>query len=99
MSNIKLVKDALDIITGQAVSIGPAPRRSADWLRHWQELSQATYGIEREDPRFEHIMRWLNVCDAAFVFDCWLVFCEAAQEVKSAVVNGKGLSRDQNRVA
>src|SRR5690349_17082435 len=94
----KLIKDALDIINGQAVLIGPGPTCSAGWLTHWSELAQATYGVEREDPRFERIMRWLNVCETAFVLDCWPMFCEAAHEVKLAV-NSQHLPRDENRVA
>ena len=45
MIGTKLIKDALDIINGQAVLIGPGPTCSADWLTHWSELAHATYGV------------------------------------------------------
>ena len=62
-----------------------SPKTSADWLIHWRELAQVTYGITTEDPRFEPVMRWLNACDVAFSIGSWPAFCEAAAEVRRIV--------------
>ena len=59
-----------------------SPKTSADWLSYWRELAQVTYGITADDPRFDSVMRWLNVCDFAFSLGSWDTFCEAAAEVK-----------------
>jgi hypothetical protein len=98
MTNATLAKDALHILTGRVIHIGPAPKYSEDWLTHWRELAQLTHGITAEDPRFDSVMRWLSVSDTAFAIGSWRAFFEAAQEVKAAV-NRKYLPRDENRVA
>jgi hypothetical protein len=56
-----------------------------DWLSAWRELAQLTYGLTEEDPRFEWVMIWLNVCDLAFLYGSWRYFCEAAEEIKRLV--------------
>lgn len=73
-----------------------APRTNKDWLTAWRELAVITYGITAEDPRYEPVMRWLNVCDAAFGLDSWTAFQEAAEEVKR-VARQKDLSSNQRR--
>lgn len=54
-----------------------------EWLAAWRELARVIYGITTEDPRFEPVMRWLNVCDVAFHLDAWSAFQDAADRVKS----------------
>jgi hypothetical protein len=83
MKEQRLVQQALDRLAGRTPSDpGPGPKTSADWLGHWRELAQVTYGITADDPRYEPVMRWLNVCDASFQLDSWGNFKEAAEEVK-----------------
>jgi hypothetical protein len=89
MKEENLIQGALDRITGKnSIESKPAPRNSKEWLEEWRELAQATYGITAEDPRYERVMRWLNVCDTAFKLDSWSLFQEAAAMVKE-IVNGK----------
>jgi hypothetical protein len=57
-------------------------QKKTDWLTAWRELAHITYGITAEDPRFEGVFRWLNICDEAFKLDSWSLFQEAAAEVK-----------------
>ena len=64
------------------------PKTNADWLAAWRELAEITYGITGDDPRYEPVMRWLNVCDTAFHLDSWTLFQEGAAMVKE-IVNGK----------
>lgn len=59
------------------------PKMIVEWLKEWQELAQITYGITTQDPRFESVMRWLNICDTAFSIDSWSTFEEAAAMVKA----------------
>jgi hypothetical protein len=65
-----------------AVCQHPLREQKTDWLAAWRELAAITYGIEKEDPRFERVMMWLNVADEAFKIDSWIAFQEAAAEVK-----------------
>jgi len=57
------------------------PKTTTDWLTAWRELAHLTYGLTTDDPRFEPVMRWLNVCDVAFSLDSWSSFQEAAGQV------------------
>jgi hypothetical protein len=56
--------------------------RTREWLIYWRELAPVTNGITRDDPSFEPVMRWLNICETAFLLDSWVAFQEAATEVK-----------------
>jgi hypothetical protein len=85
MKEGNLVRGALERLTGTRK---PAPRNSQEWLSHWRELAQVTYGITGDDPRYEPVLRWLDVCDAAFVMGSWAAFQEAAEQVK-AIAKGK----------
>jgi hypothetical protein len=58
------------------------PKTNKEWLTAWRELAQVTNGMTADDPRFESVMCWLNVCDVAFSIDSWPRFQEAAAEVK-----------------
>jgi len=58
------------------------PKTNADWMNEWRDLAQVTCGILAEDPRFEPVMRGLNVCDTAFSLDSWALFQEGAEQVK-----------------
>lgn len=60
----------------------PAPTNAAEWLVEWRELAHITYGITNDDPRFEPVMRWLNIADYAFSIDSWPCFLEAAVRLK-----------------
>ncbi len=33
------------------------------WAQHWEEVAKLTYGITREDPRFERILEYLDAMD------------------------------------
>jgi hypothetical protein len=59
-----------------------APKTKTDWLTAWRELAPVTYGITKDDPRFESVMRWLNICDTAFSTGSWTAFIEGAERVK-----------------
>jgi hypothetical protein len=98
MREDNLVRGALDRLTGRKpIESKPVPTTSKDWLGHWRELAQLTYGITAQDSRFESVMQWLNVCHTAFALGSWSPFCEAAQEVK-ATVKRNPFMRDKNRV-
>lgn len=61
------------------------PKTNRDWLTLWRELARMTYGIEKEDPRFQPMMEALNRCDEAFKQDDWPAFEQAANDVRQAV--------------
>lgn len=89
MREENLVQGAIDRLTGRKpIETPPAPRSSADWLAAWRQLADATDGITGNDPRFEPVMRWLDVCDTAYLMESWPTFCEAAEEVKR-IAKGK----------
>ena len=59
------------------------PKHPQEWLAAWRELAAATSGIEsKEDPRYEPIMRWLDVATTAELLDDWTSFCEATARIK-----------------
>lgn len=58
------------------------PKTNADWLKVWRELAEATFGTSASDPRYERVMRWLNVADVAFTLGSWSNFQEAAAMLK-----------------
>lgn len=60
-----------------------SPLFKPDWGKAWRELASVTAGItNQDDPRFERVMRWLDICDTAFVLDSWPSFTEAADQVR-----------------
>ena len=63
----------------------PAP----DWLSAWRELASLTYGIGRDDPRFESVMVALHRCDDAYLSGDWAAFQSAAQRVKEVVAGNE----------
>jgi hypothetical protein len=65
------------------------PKTHCDWLNAWRDVAQTTYGISVDDPRYESVMRWLDVCDAAFTIDSWSAFQEAAAQVKAIAKKAK----------
>lgn len=62
---------------------------AGDWEAAWDELAQATDGIEKTDPRFMPVMAALEHCDAAFEQDNWGLFREVAKEVQRLMNGGK----------
>ena len=68
---------------------GKVRKVSPDWLRAWDELAQATNGIEKTDPRFMPVIAALEHCDAAFEQDNWGLFREVAKEVHRLMNGGK----------
>ena len=85
-----MVQGALDRITGRKpIESRPAPRSPQDWLQVWRELAAVTSGIEsKDDPRYERLMRWLDVAATAELLDSWPGFCEAADQVR-AIMRGE----------
>lgn len=61
------------------------PKNNRDWLTLWRELARMTYGIEKEDPRFQPVMNALDQCDEAFKADNWPAFEQAANDVRQAI--------------
>ena len=90
MKEEKLVQGALDRITGRKpIESKPAPTSQKEWLAVWRELAQLTSGIEsKDDPRYERVMRWLDVATTAEILDSWAGFCEAAEELKRIMKGG-----------
>ena len=67
----------------------PEPKTSQDWLAVWRDLAAATSGIEnKDDPRYEPVMRWLDVATTAEILGSWSGFCEAAEQVKEIMRGG-----------
>lgn len=62
---------------------------AGDWEAAWDELAQATNGIEKTDPRFGPVLAALDQCDHAFEKDDWGQFRQAAKEVHRLVNGGK----------
>lgn len=59
-----------------------APLCMPDWNKAWRDLAEVTYGIPVNDPRYERVMRWLDVADTAFALGSWPNFQEAATMLK-----------------
>ena len=62
---------------------------AGDWEAAWDELAQATNGIEKTDPRFMPVMAVLDQCDRAFEKDDWGQFRQVAKEVQRLLNGGK----------
>ena len=60
------------------------------WQAAWRELAAITDGIRADDPRFQLVMATLKQCDIAFLANNWLVFRQAAQQVREAVTRDEG---------
>ena len=61
-----------------------SPLFKPDWLKGWQELAAVSSGIEsKDDPRYEPVMRWIDVAATAELMDCWPEFCEASERVRA----------------
>jgi len=59
------------------------------WLEAWEELAQATFGIEKNDPRFMPVLDSLKECDQAFEQGDWIQFKQAAAAVQRLVKEGQ----------
>ena len=79
--------DYLKII--EQVEKGAGTPDLPDWAQGWRGLAGLTRGIEsNEDPRYEKVMRWLDVATAAELMGDWAGFCEARDELKN-IMRGK----------
>ena len=76
------------VVCSQPIKAVSKPTQD-QWIQAWDALAQATFGIEKNDPRFKPVLDALEECDRAFEQDAWTRFRKAAKEVQRLVNGGK----------